>query len=303
MPKQVFELSDLDTDEVSIVDSPAIRRKFLVVKAEDTELTGDEQTAVNDVLAENGIEGGESTEEDGETIKGLWEQFRGKLAGAMRKNQPDAGDVHVNKPAKVKLDEEEERKQKNKEKKAMAEGSENGDGEQISKSDHDAAILKAVEDAKAEVTKTLTDAHSAEKSEIMSRLDVVEKKAELGEHREYVTEKKWPGDVEKNAALRQLMKSTLSDDDFKEWNEREDANAAQISKSALFTEVGVAGRSANGGSAQAATELAVKEYVAKAVEGGKDKYEAMQEYYETHPQDYAAAQAEHATTAKNSPGR
>lgn len=225
-----YKLSDLDIEEVSLVDKGAIREKFLIIKRDSSEdkntNKGEESMDVtkmsDEQLDEMIQEELEKAQKEESQKAGLDESGMNTLRRMTRRMMNMLGGTQKNEDNE-NLDTEEDE---------MEDTQKNTDGVDAS------AIAKAVKEElqkefKEELAKAQERAEKAE-SEVASLRD----ESELRKARDYVTSHEWLGDVEKNASLYVKMSKAFSDEDFSEWLERENANAAQMTKSQMFEEIG-----------------------------------------------------------------
>ena len=253
-------LTNISVKEVSLVDKPAIKREFLVMKADgaddddNTNLHKEQGRMSKLTNAIKSLIGG-ATEEELESAA---------AAIAKAKSTDDDSD---------ETEDDDDEKKKAAAKKTTAKSSDadvqDSDGDdKVAKADHEAAITKAREDGKAEAEKA-----SAERiGTLEETVKGLEQTTADSTFRAHIIAKKWAGDVDKNVAKMTEMATHLPEALFKSWTDDQDAAAATVNeavaKGGLFGEIG------RTGDGDASVVMAAEE-VAKAAADNPDDYEAV----------------------------
>ena len=218
--EQTYRLSDIDVEEVSLVDKPAIKRRFLVLKRDGE--SDDTDQAVADVLEKFDAD---STED------GLFERLWGRITERLSKRQPDLADVPTDTPEDMPPIVKEETK--------MSKEEEKNTPEMVSKADMETAIAKATEESTEKAT-TAATAFNAELVKRDTEIATLRKEQQRERWDRHVTEKVWPGEKAENVTLIEKMAEHLPAEDFQAWLDREDTRFEQLQKAELFVEVGSA---------------------------------------------------------------
>lgn len=232
------KLREIDVEEVSLVDQAANGREFLLLKA-----SGASPGA--------GHSGGSATAQPGEvkekpmsrlteTINSAIEALKHLGSAAEEEDERTKAAAKDQDPAGDGGGGDGDGAEAKKAQDAPG-GGDGGDGETVSKADHEAALQKAREEAKAEAEAAAAN----EIGDLKKAVERLERESGADTLRTHIREKGWAGDLEKNVEMAVQMAEHLPDDVFKSWLQEQDASAARLkameSDSDLFSEAGATG--------------------------------------------------------------
>jgi len=257
------KLEDLDIFEVSLVDSPANKRKYLMIK--------NESGTAGDIDVD-----GEKIDEDNKDVKvekaGVSEDVQNAIKGALKildkykDDLPDNVKSALNALANVV----------GYGYPAPKEGKKNSDEEGYG---YKKPAKKDIEGLLDEIQKQRDD-YRKELAKAQEEINTLKEKEEMRELSEIA--KSMNGSVEENVKWLKVLKSSLSPEDFAKAVEREKAYSNLLKQSRIFGEIGYPGGTLQG--AVEKIETLAKSKVEKSEV--KDMAKAIQEVAREYPELY-----------------
>lgn len=250
------KLSEMNIKKVHLVGSPAIRKRYLIVKSEDSNMTDEEKKEADDkakaeALKKSEDEAAAKAKADSDALAKAEADSKvalEKAAAAEKAVTEKDSELIKSALAILKSSSNEDAKS------AAAELEAKISGKSIEKSESKTTATEVAEIVKGlmpDIVKSIEEPIKKSLEESNKKLEEVQKSNALliGEKVEKeITEisKSFVGDYEKNKEYVRKMRAQLDEEGFKAFVEREQANAETIRKSSAFRELGSTSRESAG---------------------------------------------------------